>query len=135
MKYKCEFIIAHTDYSKLKSEYNISDIYFTANNNLLMIISVYSDNNWKYININKITVLDKYEALTRFVIGQQIVWDKLKELLQGYLGIDPNIKSPFTKFEIELPWKNNLKQRLKKEIDKINRELNINKNKYEIKGE
>ena len=44
------------------------------------------------------------------------------------------IKSPFTRFNINLPWKNNLKFRVRKELDKLNRKMNIRKNKYTIEG-
>lgn len=135
MKYKCAFVINYTDRQKIKYDYNLSNISLYANDMLLINIEVFSNDKWEYIKMNKIIMINKNEALTRFVISQQLVWDKLKEVLQGHLGIDPDIKHPFTRFEIDLPWKNNLKQRLRKEIDKINIELHIKKNKYHIEWE
>lgn len=135
MKYKCAFVVNYTNRQKIKYDYNLSNISLYANDMLLINIEVFSNDKWEYIKMNKIIMINKNEALTRFVISQQLVWDKLKEVLQGYLGIDPDIEHPFTRFEIDLPWKNNLKQRLRKEIDKINRELHIKKNKYHIEGE
>lgn len=135
MKYKCAFVVNYTDRQRMKYDYNLSNISLYANDILLLNIEVFSNDKWEYIKMNKIVMINKNEALTRFVISQQLVWDKLKEVLQGYIGIEPDIKHPFTRFEIDLPWKNNLKQRLRKEIDKINRELHVKKNKYHIEGE
>ena len=113
MKYKCAFVVNYTDRQKIKYDYNLSNISLYANDMLLINIEVFSNDKWEYIKMNKIIMINKNEALTRFVISQQLVWDKLKEVLQGHLGIDPDIKHPFTRFEIDLPWKNNLKQRLR----------------------
>ena len=133
MKYKCEFDLWYTD--STKSDYNLSSIYLEVNELPILCIRVKTSKEWEYIGMDDITIFNEYEALTRFIIGQKIVWDKLKEVLQGYLGVVPDMKHPTIRFEIDLPWKNNLKQRLRKEIDKVNRELSIKKNKYHIKGE
>lgn len=99
-----------------------------------MYVSVKTNKEFKYMGILNVTLSETHEALTRFVISQQIVWDKLREVLEGYLGINEVIKSPFTRFNINLPWKNNLKFRVRKELDKLNREMNIKKSKYNIEG-
>lgn len=132
MIYRCNYGVLKTN--RNNPEFNISEIYLEVEGNYLMCVSVKTNKEFKYMGILNVTLCESYEALTRFVISQQIVWDKLREVLEGYLGIDEKIKSPFTRFNINLPWKNNLKFRVRKELDKLNREMNIRKNKYTIEG-